>query len=129
MEQLRLRIPWQSLPNNAMSQGLECKETMCVDSLGMGRGGQGRRATCIVERVPPGRHSTVSPLVLGSWLLAPGGERQGQSLSETLSKIPSGHRATHVWVVPISLSLFFRKRTMRRMEREKREISTGRYSS
>lgn len=38
MEQLRLQISRQSLPNNAVSQGLECKEVTCVDSLGGGWG-------------------------------------------------------------------------------------------
>lgn len=66
MEQLRLQIPWQSLPNNAMSQGLECKETMCVDSLGKGRGGQGFRAGCTVERVPRADTPPCLP-----WLLVP----------------------------------------------------------
>lgn len=49
LEQLRLQIPWQSLPNNAVSQGLECKEMLCVDSLGREWGGRRCGAGCIME--------------------------------------------------------------------------------
>lgn len=72
MEQLSLQISGQSLPNNAVSQGLECKDVTCVDSLDGGGRGEDRDVGQAAEwggspRWPP--HC----VTLGFWFLAAGG--------------------------------------------------------
>lgn len=74
MEQLSLQISGQSLPNNAVSQGLECKDVTCVDSLDGGGRGEDRDVGQAAEwGVPPGGHRTGSPLAYGFWLQVGGG--------------------------------------------------------
>lgn len=57
-------------------------------------------------------------VILGFWFLAAGGKRQSPvPLSEAMSKISSGHGARMSGLV-LPVYLFFRKRTMSRMERD-----------
>lgn len=74
---------------------------------------------------PRQTHHCVS---LGSWFwLQMRRGRARLSLSGAVSKLPSGHGMLMSGLV-LSVCLFFRKRTMRWMERESREISADRYS-
>lgn len=113
LEQLRLQIPWQSCPNNAVSQGLKCKEIMYVDSLDRGWG-WGYGAAAQWRDFPRQIYHCVS---LGSWFwLQMRRGRVGLSLSGAVSKILFGYGVLMsglVLPVCLFLFLFFRKINMR----------------